>query len=216
MLVPSTSQRDFLEKASRKYHDELTPEGVEYLTGPERGLTEEAIERFRLGVVADPLPGHERYRGWLSIPYLTAYGTTSIRFRRLDGKSGDKYLSLPGDPVRIYNPQALQRGTRAICLTEGEFDCMVVEMCGMPCIGLPGAQSWQRVWTRLLEQYESIFFLQDDDDAGRSMSENIAKHLPSNFRPIVMTKPAPDKKGDVTNFFLTHGREALKDKVLGR
>ncbi|QFG25465.1 hypothetical protein F7P10_34300 [Actinomadura sp. WMMB 499] len=133
-----------------------------------------------------------------------------MRFRRLGEGSGDKYLSAPGDPVRIYNPEALQRGTRAICLTEGEFDCVVAELCDMPCIGLPGAQSWQPAWTRLLEQYDSVFFLQDDDDAGRTMAKALAKPLRSNLRTIVMNG------GDVTSFFLEHGREALREKVLGK
>ncbi|MEU9871124.1 hypothetical protein AB0C87_25170 [Actinomadura sp. NPDC048021] len=210
MLVPSSSQREFLEKASRKYSDEITQDAVEYLTGPKRGLTEEAIERHRLGVVADPLPGHETYRGWITIPYLTAYGVTTIRFRRLGDGTGDKYLTVAGDPVRIYNPEALQRGTRAICLTEGEFDCVVAEMCDMPCIGLPGAQSWQPAWSRLLEQYDAVFFLQDDDDAGRTMAKSLGKPLRGNLRTIVMDG------GDVTSFFLEHGREALREKVLGK
>lgn len=210
MLVPSSSQREFLEKASRKYADELTEDAVEYLKGPKRGLNEEAIERFRLGVVVDPLPGHESYRGWITIPYLTAYGVTTIRYRRLGDGAGDKYLTMPGDPVRIFNPEALQRGTRAICLTEGEFDCMVAEMCGMPCIGLPGAQSWQPAWTRLLEQYDAVFFLQDDDEAGRTMAKTLAKPLRGNLRTIVMDG------GDVTTFFLQNGREGLREKVLGK
>lgn len=222
MLVPSSSQREFLEKASRKYADELTADAVEYLKGPKRGLNEEAIERFRLGVVVDPLPGHESYRGLITIPYLTAYGVTTIRYRRLSDlnpqavdledldATGAKYLTMPGDPVRIFNPEALQRGTRAICLTEGEFDCMVAEMCGMPCIGLPGAQSWQPAWTRLLEQYDAVFFLQDDDEAGRTMAKTLAKPLRGNLRTIVMDG------GDVTTFFLQNGREGLREKVLGK
>ena len=201
-----------MEKASRKYHDDLTDDAVSYLV--QRGISEEAIERFRLGVVADPLPGHEKYQGKLCIPYLTTYGPVTLRFRRLDGDEGSKYLTLPGDTPRIYNPQALQRGTRGICITEGELDCIVAEMCGLPTIGFPGATSWNRVWLRLLEGYTQVMLLQDDDDAGRDMAEKLGKVLP-NLRPVVMTKPPEADKGDVTTFFLHHGAEALRRKVLG-
>ncbi|WP_245627893.1 toprim domain-containing protein [Actinomadura oligospora] len=204
--MPSDSQREFLERASRKYHDEITPEGVEYLTG--RGITEEAIGQWRLGVVSDPLPGHERYRGWLSIPYLTKHGIVTIRYRRLSG-TGDKYLTMPGDIPRIFNPSALEAGTRGICVTEGELDCIVAQMCDLPCIGLPGATSWQPVWAYLLEQYDQVMLLQDADDAGEKMAAALAKPLRTNLRPVVMTG------GDVNSYFQAHGREALRTKVLG-
>jgi DNA primase len=205
LLVPSTTTREWLERASRTYHDQLTPAAVEYLTA--RGLTEEVIARFRLGVVNDPLPSHDKYQGKLVIPYLTNYGPTTLRFRRLGDGEGTKYLTLAGDIPRIFNPQALERGTRAICVSEGEIDCITAEMCDLPCIGIPGTQSWQPLWTKLLGQYESVFLLQDDGDAGKAMADKLSKFLSHNLRPIVMTGD------DVNYFFLQHGREALRAKV---
>ena len=207
-MIPSPSWKAFSEKASEMYHNQLTPEGIEYLTGPERGLTEETIERFRLGLVVDPVPGHEHYQGMISIPYLTTYGVVSLRFRRFGEGDGKKYLTMPGDPPRIYNVSDLELGTRGVCLTEGEFDCMVAVQCGLPCIGLPGAQSWKSVMGRLLDQYDQVMLLQDDDDAGRKMADKLSKSL-RNLRPVVMTG------GDVTSFFVDNGAEALRRKVLG-
>lgn len=210
MLVPSDAQRRFLEKASKEYHEQLAqvPAAVTYLMD-ERGLTEEVIERFRLGVVADPLPGHEQYRGKLVIPYLTNYGIAAIRFRRLGDSDGTKYLSMAGDPPRIYNPAALGRGTVGICVAEGELDCITAEMCGLPCIGLPGANSWIPIWARLLAQYDQVMLLCDDDEAGRGLADKLSKDLPHNLRPVTMDE------GDVNSFFLQHGREALRKKVIG-
>jgi len=203
-IVPSPSTRKLLEKASRKYNEEITPEGVEYLTA--RGITEEAIEEFRLGVVVDPVPGHENYRGCLSIPYLSSHGVITIRFRKLTG-DGPKYMTLPGDTTRLYNVKALERGTRSICLSEGELDAVVSEICEMPCVALPGATSWKRIFRRLLGQYEWVYLLQDDDQAGKDMATALSKELP-NLRPIVMSG------GDVTSFFLEHGKEELRRKVI--
>jgi DNA primase len=221
-LVPSSSQREFLERASQKYANDLPEDAIEYLMGPKRGLNEEAIERFRLGVVVDPVPGHEQYTGCLSIPYLSNYGILTIRFRRpsdinknalsldeLDKVESPKYLTIAGDRPRIYNVAALERGLRSICVAEGEFDAIIAEMCDLPCIALPGAQSWKPLWSRLLEQYEAVFLLQDDDEAGKKLAASMGKQL-HNLRPVVMTG------GDVTSFYVEHGREALREKVIGK
>ncbi|MFC9974322.1 toprim domain-containing protein [Spirillospora sp. NPDC127200] len=205
--MPSSSTRTFLENASQRYNEEITAEGVEYLTG--RGIEPETIETFRLGVVADPLPGHEPYRGFLAIPYLTPSGSvTSIRFRRLSG-DGPKYLTVAGDIPRIYNTAALERGTRGICICEGELDAIIAEQCGLPAVGIPGAAAWQKVWVRLFEPYDQVMTLSDDDEAGRAFVTKLAKAL-GNVRDVPMAG------GDVTTFFLTHGGDALRRKVLGK
>ncbi|WP_243710724.1 hypothetical protein [Actinomadura sp. KC216] len=198
-----------MEKASLRYHEQLTPAAVEYLTGPDRGLTEETIERFRLGVVDDPLPGHEGYRGRIVIPYLTNYGVTTLRFRKLGGDEKYKYLSLPGDPSRIFNPAELEKGHRSICVSEGEFDCMVAMQCDLPCIGIPGVDHWDPILAILLSPYEHVFLLQDAGDAGQQMADRMAKELRHNLRPIVMGDD------DTTSFFLQHGRDGLRNKVIG-
>lgn len=211
MLVPSDSLRTFLEKTSSQYHDQLTPDVVEYLEG--RGINEETAARFRLGVVADPAPGHEQYRGCLSIPYLTPSGSvTSIRFRNLSDY-GPKYLTVAGDMPRIYNTADLERGTRAICVTEGEIDCISAVLAGLPAIGIPGAESWKRIWSRLLLQYDAVYVLSDDDEAGQRSAGTIGKDL-DNVRNVPMQiGPEPLSKGDVNKFFLEFGAEGLRKKV---
>lgn len=195
-----------MEEASQRYHEQLQGHSAaEYLAG--RGLTPEVISRFRLGVVESPSQGHESYKGCLSIPYLSNYGILTIRWRPLY-ESDAKYLTSPGDKDWLYNPQALERGTRGICLCEGEFDTMVAEMCGLPAVGLPGSTKWEPAWTRLFSDYQYVVLLQDDDEAGRKMAARLGKIL-RNLRPVVMTG------GDVNSFFQQHGAEALREKVLG-
>lgn len=207
MLLPSSSQRAFLGEASQRYHEQLADNtsAGEYLAS--RGLTGEVISRFRLGVVDAPLTGHSSYKGCLSIPYLSNYGVLTIRWRPLY-ESDAKYLTSPGDHDWIYNPQALERGTRGICICEGEFDTIIAESVGLPSIGLPGSTKWENAWTRLLSGYQYVVLLQDDDEAGRKMAAKLGKIL-RNLRPVVMDG------GDVNSFFLEHGAEALRGKVLG-
>jgi DNA primase len=204
MIVPSHSLRRYLEKASLAYHKQIDKAAAEYLK--DRGIDRDAAERFRLGLVVDPEPGHEQYKGCLAIPYLTPSGSvTSIRFRTLP-PAEKKYLTVAGDETRLYNTEALERGTRSICLTEGEIDCVIAEISGLPTVGLPGATQWKKIFVRLLAHYEAVYILSDDDKAGQNFAELVGKDL-SNARNVPMTG------GDVNSFYLEHGAEALRRKV---
>ncbi|TDD97224.1 toprim domain-containing protein [Actinomadura rubrisoli] len=205
-----------MEKATSRYERALNSErvAVDYLMNS-RGLTKETIQEFRLGVVADPLPGHEHVRGWISIPYLTPDDSVvSLRFRRLGDGGGSKYLSIAGDAPRLFNAKILNRGDLTwMCTPEGEFDAMIAVQCGVPAVGIPGAQSWQRRWYRLFTHYNLVCGLHDDDEAGRDLAHKIAESL-DNFRPVPMTAPAPGVKGDVTNLVLHQGPDALRKKLV--
>jgi DNA primase len=207
-IVPSPSSRRFTETASRGYADQLDDEALAYLMGPERLLAEETITRHRFGVVRSPEPGHEHVRGFISIPYLTPGGECiAIRFRRMrEGGGGAKYLSVAGDTPRLYGTDALQWGTRNICLTEGEFDRAIAIQCGLPAVGVPGANSWQPVWRRLLVQFDAVFVLHDDDEPGRELVAKVADGLDS-------VRPVPMAGGDVTSFFRDHGRDGLRARL---
>jgi len=207
MLVPSPSLKKFLEESSSRYQNQLSDDARDYLM--ERGLEERTIKQFRYGLVQDPAPGHEKYEGMISIPYPTPSGSVvSVRFRNLSGH-GPKYLSVAGEIPRIYNTADLELGTRAVCLTEGEFDTAIAWQCGLPAIGLPGAESWKPLFARLLDQYESVFILSDDDEAGQKFADLVSRDC-DNARNVPMTG------GDVTSYFLEHGREELRRKVGAR
>lgn len=67
MTMLSKEQKSFLWDASVKYHEAVDDSpAAAYLE--RRGLAQAA--KFKLGYVAEPLPGHEMYRGMLAIPYL--------------------------------------------------------------------------------------------------------------------------------------------------
>src|SRR5918999_1537373 len=103
----SRSQRESLRESATKYHLNLMAgAGQDYLDS--RSLTDGA-ERFGLGVVSDPIPGHEMYQGMLSIPYVRfptpeRWVVVTIRFRCIrEGCTHDyhgKYNSMPGDTPR--------------------------------------------------------------------------------------------------------------------
>src|SRR5690606_12049619 len=142
----STSQREALEDAVSSYESSMTPEAARYLVA--RGIGREEAKRFRLGVVADPHPGHGRHAGKLAIPYLDRAGRPlKVRFRCLQDHDHrtyfhGKYEDLKGEPPRTYNNRAIHEAGDEIHIAEGEFDALILNKIGLPAIAIPGAQAW--------------------------------------------------------------------------
>lgn len=158
------------------------------------------------------MPGHEQYAGKLAIPYLTQSGVTTIRFRRIGDGEGPKYLSVPGDEPRIYNPHALLQNTHSIAICEGEFDTMTAHQSGIPAIGIAGVSGWRSYFRRCFKGYRNVYLLADNDDKGQGLefAEKVAGQV-ENPKVILMPPGM-----DVNSFVLAHGEAALNDKILGK
>lgn len=199
MIVPKQSTRELLEKATSQYQDDLLgdQEAQEYLRG--RGISKDLADYFRLGVVRNPLQGHEEFAGRLVFPYLTPTGVVTLRFRAL-GAEKSKYLSLKGDEVRIYNTQALLEG-KEIFICEGETDTIAAHGFGLQAVGFPGANTWHknaRVFARVFAN-RTVSVLADNDDTGDGLE--FAKDIVGTLgegRIILMPKGH-----DVSSVFLT-------------
>lgn len=210
----SNAQKDFLREATSRYHNAL-PEspGEEYLQT--RGLgwdsIKQAVNRFRLGYVGDPLPGHEQFRGFLAIPYLRwsadkEWAVVSMRFRRITG-DGAKYLTVAGDRPRLYNTLALLKDTASIAITEGELDAITTTICGVDAVGVPGAQAWQPWFREPFLGYRNVFILADGDDPGMAFATKVASTLPNG-------KIIPMPRGhDVNSLVSLKGKDALLERI---
>lgn len=183
-----------------------------------RGLESPWIDEHLLGFVADPLPGHEMYRGMLSVPYVRpsfdgSRVIASVRFRCIrpdcEHLGHGKYNTVPGDRPRLYNTGALLRADRFIAVTEGEIDALTSTFCGLPAVGIPGAQMWQDVWRAPFLGFETVFILADGDDAGMKFAERIATKL-GNAKII----PCPPGH-DVNSVVLQRGPQAFMERILG-
>lgn len=216
-IVPSDSLRKFLAEACEKYEADLwrDDDALVYLT--RRGLSEDSLRSFRLGVVGNPLPGHESYASRLAIPYLTKTGVTSMRFRCLTCPPGEKcighakYLGLPGDILRPFNPSALDGNQNAayVCITEGEIDAITATQSGLLTVGLPGVSALREYTPRMFVGYEAVYILADNDDKGQGneFAEKVA-NLIANSRVILMPQGH-----DVNSFVCAEGPEALRARL---
>lgn len=205
----SESQLETLEMAVSQYQGQLGPGAAQYLMG--RGITEETALTFRLGVVDVPAPGHERYRGWLAIPYLDAAGRpVSVRFRCIESHEHvghGKYASLAGDPPRLFNVGALLEDADELHITEGEFDAMILTQLGLCAVGVPGASLWRGYFPFLLDGVPSVRVWGDPDSAGGDFVRKVCGTVPQAV-PVQLTL------GDVSETFSALGGDGLL--ALGR
>ena len=200
----SSSQRQFLLQATQRYAGTIEL-AAEYLLS--RHLSVEEANIFHLGVVVDPLPGHEPYKGRLSIPYITPSGVVDLRFRSM-GNEEPKYIGLIGAKTTIFNTQACFTANKYICVTEGEFDCIMMSVKTQhPTIGIPGANNWKPHYIKILDDFEIVIVLADGDAAGLEFGKKISREL-GNVNIISM----PDGE-DVNSIMIKKGSNWLDERI---
>lgn len=200
----SASQKQSLGKAAQTYAQNIGV-AAEYLAN--RGLSLQDAAAVGLGVVTEPLPGHEQFRGRLSIPYITRSGVVDIRFRAL-GPEEPKYLGLPGAKTHMYNVRAVIDAEDSIAICEGEIDAMVLHYkVGIPAIGVPGANAWKKHYRRMLQDFEKIYIFADGDQPGQDFARNLAREMQG-----VVTLTLPEGE-DVNSIYLKHGKEYFLEKA---
>jgi len=173
----------------------------------QRGLTLKDGNRYLLGVVTDPLPGHELYKDRLVIPYITRTGIVDIRFRSMDNTE-PKYLGLPGASTHLFNVSALFRANDWIAVCEGEVDTITLDTkVGFPTIGVPGANNWKKHYYKLLADFEKILIFADGDQAGQDFARQLAKELGT---VTIISMPEGE---DVNSIYVSKGADYFKSKV---
>ena len=153
------------------------------------------------------------FRGFLAIPYLRpahAGISVSIRFRCIedhDHRGHGKYMTAPGDRPRLFNTVDLLKPSPIIAITEGEIDAITASVCGIPAVGVPGAQSWQPYFREPFLGYREVYVLADGDDAGMQMANAVGKSLPN-------AKVVPMPPGyDVNSLVVSRGRQVLLERM---
>ena len=200
----SSSQKNFLLQATQRYAAKIEL-AEEYLLS--RHLSVEEAKVFHLGVVDDPLPGHEAYVGRLAIPYITPSGVVDIRFRGIHNED-PKYMGLVGAKTTMFNTQACFVADRYICVTEGEFDCIMMTVKTMhPTIGIPGANNWKPHYAKILDDFDTVIVLADGDAAGLEFGKKISREL-GNVNIVSM--PEGD---DVNSMMIKRGSDWIDERI---
>jgi 5S rRNA maturation endonuclease (ribonuclease M5) len=200
----SDSLKASLGRLATRYNEGLDEGTLSYLA--DRGLGPDAVHGFRLGLVVDPDPLHEEYRGRLSIPYITPTGVVSMRFRCLEDHNCrdvgcPKYIQSKGEPTHIYNVQALHDADTIVGVCEGEIDAQTATLAGLPSVGIPGAENWKPFWYRLFQDFERVIVLGDGDKAGRGFASKLSHSIPGGEAKVL-----PEGM-DVNSYVVSKGAE---------
>ena len=203
-MKQSASQKDLLDKATTKYAGSIS-QAEDYLKS--RGIPLEVARLVSLGVVAEPEVGHEAFAGRLSIPYITKTGVVDLRFRSLNPAVEPKYMGMTGAETKMYNVLDVERAGDFIGVCEGEIDTLTISRCvGIPCVGVPGANSWKKHYTRLLADFERVFVFADGDQPGTEFARSLARELPVTIIQL------PDGQ-DVNSMFVQEGAGYFHQKM---
>lgn len=209
----SKEQRQYQERAWEAYSQHLG-DAEEWLAG--RGLGLEFAASRGLGVVRDPLPGHEPMEGYLAIPYLTRSGPVNMAFRCLQNHNckeiagHSKYLKRRGSGVNLYGVLSVAQAEDWIVVTEGEIDALTWQSIGVPALAVPGAENWKEHWANLLEDFSRVYLAEDGDNAGKDLWIAMSEHIDQGNTMVVRMR-MPDGE-DTNSMYLKHG----KDYLLGR
>ncbi len=203
-MKQSALQKELLGKATEKYGENIY-QAEAYLKN--RGIPIEVARLAQYGVVEEPEVGHEAFKGRLSIPYITKTGVVDLRFRSLNPAVEPKYMGLTGAETRMYNVLDIEKADNFIGVCEGELDTITMSSCiGIPCVGVPGANSWKKHYTRLLADFERVFVFADGDQPGTEFARSLARELPVTIIQL------PDGH-DVNSMFVQEGSGYFHNKI---
>lgn len=201
----------FWEEASWEYHQQMTPEALSYLDG--RGISMDSVKTFRLGVVSDPLPGHEMMRGRIVIPYIKKLAVVGLKFRCISehdckAEKCPKYLN-DGNQW-LYNTSDLDAPSSFVAITEGEFDCIILHQAGIPAVGVPGVDAWKghEWWPELFKGHRKVLIFADNDSSKeKNYGHELAKRIMHDVsRARIVNLP---EDHDTNETYLTFGPEEL-------
>lgn len=209
-LLPSNAHRSLLERATAKYEENV--DDLASFLGA-RGIGRAAATGQRLGLVCEPEPGHERFVGFMSIPYVTKGGVVSMKFRRLEG-DGPKYDSPPGQQAHLYGVSTLLdplADTVLVC--EGELDALAAHaQLGVPAVGTPGT-TWLDHWPRCLADFDRVLIIADNDlkDDGSNPGVKHAKKVQGSISESRIVLPPAGL--DMTDWLLRDGAESVAKEI---
>jgi DNA primase len=212
--MASNVQSKLLLEAAQRYAQEVSPETL--LALEERGISELVAAKYMLGTVFEPANGHELHVGWISIPYITALGhCVGFKFRRVDDVK-PKYGSPTGQRGHLYNVADILLPSRHIVVCEGELDTVITSgVLGIPAVGVPGVQHWKPHFARLLNGYDTVFIVGDNDikedgsNPGAEFSKRVANEILNST--IVTLPPGMD----INDYYLANGADATRALLVG-
>lgn len=167
----------------------------------DRCLTDSTIDKYRLGF----------FDGWYFIPIYHEGEFSNFQCRRdLPVKRIRSWYK--GTPSVLYNDGILPF-IDTIYIVEGTVDAILLSQEGFPSVSTKGANTWQPEWNSKFTHINNIYFVEDNDAAGRVASRTVAKSLGID-RVKIVTFVGKEDKYDTVDFFREYkDRNIFKDFI---
>ena len=216
MKVENTGNKKKIKKKSNKIYKKIDKERVlkymgnlfgselkllEYLK-KERGLTEDTIKHFKLGVDENKN---------IIIPLFDKDGeVVNLRKRKnpfSDNKDMARYTMEKGCRSILFNEVCITKDLKELTYCEGEFDTMLLWQKGVKNIvsGSQGVKYFPSDWLEQVKHIKKHTIIFDNDTAGREGAENLAQKL-GGYKTKIVQLPLMEneKKVDITDYFIKH------------
>jgi len=160
-----------------------------------RKLTDQTIDRNMLGY----------YDGWSLLPLYVNDQFINFQCRRDEPEKAIRYWYKIANfrPVLI-NPTILNL-VDTVYITEGPIDSLLLNQEGIPSISHTGGSGyWSDEWYPLFSKVKKIYYIADNDQAGKVGAVNVAKAL-GQERTYIYLFHNKDEKYDTGDFFRDGG-----------
>jgi DNA primase len=116
-------------------------------------------------------------------------------------------MGMTGAETKMYNVLDIEKAGDWIGVCEGELDTLTLStLVGIPCVGVPGANSWKKHYTRLLADFERIFVFADGDQPGKEFASSLARELP-------VTTISMEDGEDVNSSYVKYGVDYIRERM---
>lgn len=169
------------------------PEVIAY--AQQRGLNQATIEKFRLGQFGDNL----------TMPAFEEGRLIGVKMRRLNAGERNRFWSLEGSRVGLFNHEAVAYQTGPIFIVKAEIPAMLLDQLGFrACAPNAGEASWLEKWKVELALGDPKIVIGDNDEPGRALGEKRARL----FSARLVFPPAEFQ--DVDKWILAEGERAVQ------
>jgi DNA primase len=160
-----------------------------------RKLTDKTIDRYRLGF----------YDGWNTVPLYIGSELINLQCRR----------DIPEKKIRLWYHEEKWRPVLinadmlnlvdTIFITEGTIDCILLTQEGIPAVAqTSGAVYWSPYWYPFFSRMKNIYYITDQDEAGRKAAARVAQALGED-RVLIYQFENKKEKFDTVDWFREGG-----------
>ena len=184
----------FFEFAESRLHE------TDYLT--KRGISPDTQRKFHCGYVSDFMYKNNQMTPAVIIPTSNSSFAWRSTAENLKQKRGTAH---------ILNISAL---SQPYCfVVEGEIDCMSIDECGFPCIGLGSVSNIGKIFNYNPDSV--LIIAMDNDTAGKKAAEKLASLCKEHNTPFIMAQNDVYGGFKDANDLLLHDRETLVKTLAG-